>query len=118
MDKKWKIIYYETEKGDSPVFKFINGLELNTRTKVSNTLDLLKEFGTKLGLPHSKKLTGTQLWELRILGGNSIRILYIAMIGKNFLLIHGFQKKKQKTESKEIKTAEKRLREYKMKDRR
>jgi len=114
VDKKWKIIYYETEKGDSPVFKFINGLELNTRTKVSNTLDLLKEFGTKLGLPHSKKLTGTQLWELRILGGNSIRILYIAMIGKNFLLIHGFQKKKQKTESKEIKTAEKRLREYKM----
>lgn len=114
MEEKWKISYYETEQRASPVFDFINGLELKARTKVANTLDLLKEFGTRLGLPHAKKITGTELWELRILGSDSIRIFYIAVIGKKFLLLHGFQKKKQKTERKEIKTAEERLRDYKM----
>lgn len=112
MDQKWKILYYETAQGKSPVFDFIGGLDLRARTKVSNTLDLLKEFGTQLGYPHSKKLAGTELWELRIIGSDSIRILYVAVIGKNFLLLHGFQKKKQKTDRKEIRTAEDRLRDY------
>ena len=59
-----------------------------------------------------KKITGTDLWELRILGSESIRIFYVAIIGKNFLLLHRFQKKKRKTDRKEIKTAEERLRDY------
>lgn len=112
MTQKWKILYYETEQGKSPVFDFISSLELKARSKVADTLDLLKEFGTKIGLPHSKKLTGSELWELRILGNDSIRIFYVAVVGKNFLLLHGFQKKKQKTDRKEIKTAEERLRDF------
>ena len=113
MDQKWKIVYWETEKGAFPVFDFIDSLELKAKTKVADTLDLLKEFGTKIGLPHAKKLAGSQLWELRILGSNSIRIFYVAIVDRNFLLLHGFQKKKQKTDKKEIKTAEKRLRKFK-----
>jgi len=66
-------------------------------------------FGIRLGLPHVKKLTGTQLWELRILGSDSLRVLYIAMTGKTFVLLHGFKKKKDKTPPKEIKIAEGRL---------
>lgn len=113
MDQKWKILYYETAQGKSPVFDFISGLELKGRTKVSNTLDLLKEFGIKLGSPHAKKLAGTEVWELRVLGSDSIRILYVAVIGRNFLLLHGFKKKKQKTDRKDIKTAEDRLKDFK-----
>lgn len=113
MDQKWKIVYYETEQGASPVFDFIGALELKARTKVANALDLLKEYGTKIGLPHAKKLSGSQLWELRILGSDSIRIFYVAIVDKNFLLLHGFQKKKQKTDKKEVKIAVERLKEYK-----
>jgi len=112
MDNKWKIIYFETGQGKSPVFDFIGSLELKARLKVANTLDLLKEFGTKIGLPHSKKLANSQLWELRILGSDSIRIFYVAAVGKKFLLLHGFQKKKQKTGRKEIKIAEQRLEDF------
>lgn len=112
MDSKWKLVYYETVQGASPVFDFIGSLELKARTKVANTLDLLKEYGTKIGLTHAKKLTGSELWELRILGSDSIRIFYVAIVDKNFLLLHGFQKKKQKTDRKEIKTAEERLRDF------
>lgn len=113
MDTKWKLVYYETERGKSPVFDFVGSLELKARTKVADTLDLLKEFGTKIGMPYAKKLAGSELWELRILGGDSIRIFYVAIVDKNFLLLHGFQKKKQKTDRKEIKTAQKRLRDFK-----
>ena len=112
MDAKWKLVYYETEQGKSPVFNFVNSLELKVRTKVADTLDLLKEFGTKIGMPYAKKLAGSELWELRILGSDSIRIFYVAIVDKNFLLLHGFQKKKQKTDRKEIKTAERRLRDF------
>ncbi len=64
-------------------------------------------------VPHVKKLTGTELWELRILGSDSVRVLYVAMTGKTFVLLHGFKKKKDKTPPKEIKTAESRLVELK-----
>ncbi len=114
MSVQWKIIYYETSQGSSPVSDFIDRLDPKAKSKIINTLDLLKEFGVRLGLPHTKKLAGTELWELRILGSNSIRIFYVTTIGKTFLLLHGFIKKKQKTERKEIKTAEERLRDYKI----
>jgi phage-related protein len=112
MDNKWKIKAYESTNGDQPIEKFIKSLDKKARLKVSRTLDLLEEFGLEGAYPHVKKLTGTSLWELRILGGDSIRILYITVAGRIFLLLHGFKKKKQKTPSRELKVAEERLREY------
>lgn len=113
MPEEWEIVYYQTRRGESPIFEFIRGLELGARAKVSNALDLLKDYGVRLGSPHVKKLVGTEIRELRVVGGDSIRIFYIAVVGKKFLLLHGFQKKKQKTEQKEISKAEARLRDYK-----
>lgn len=112
MAERWEILLYETIKGDSPVNDFILSLDLKTQSKVRAGIKMLREFGIHLGLPHIKKLTGTELWELRILGGDSIRILYIAISGKNFLLLHGFKKKKDKTPPKEIRVAEDRLAEF------
>lgn len=112
MDEKWGIEYYETANGSIPVKEFIDKIDVIAKNKIANALDLLEEYGIALGLPHSKKVAGTQLWELRIVGGNNIRIFYIARSGKTFLLLHGFQKKKQKTDTKEIKVALKRLDDY------
>lgn len=113
MDEKWKIVYYQSANGKFPVFDFIQSLNPKAKGKISNSLDLLEEFGIKLKLPHVKKLAGTNLWELRILGNDSIRIFYITISGKGLLLLHGFKKKKQKTDRKEIKIAEARLTDYK-----
>ncbi len=112
MDTKWKIKVYTSLGGDIPVKEFIKSLDKKAQIKVSRTIDLLEEFGLEGAHPHVKKLVGTSLWELRILGGDSIRILYITMTGKVFLLLHGFKKKKQKTPPKEIKIAQERLKEY------
>ncbi|MBI4084465.1 MAG: type II toxin-antitoxin system RelE/ParE family toxin [Candidatus Levybacteria bacterium] len=112
MDEQWKIQLYRTPKGNSPVKEFIDSLELKAQAKVYDAVNLLRDFGTRLGLPHVKKLADTELWELRILGTDNIQILYIAVTGKAFLLLHGFKKKKDKTPPKEIRIAEERLAEH------
>lgn len=112
MEEKWKVLVYESLSGDKPVEEFIKALEEKTRLKVGRMFDLLKDFGLEGVYPHVKKLTGTSLWELRILGADSIRIFYVTITGKVFLLLHGFKKKTQKTPGKEIMIAQKRLDEY------
>jgi len=112
MGTGWKVLYYETSSGKSPIFEFIQSFEMKTRAKITSTIDLLIEHGINLGLPYSKKLVGSDLWEIRILGTNNIRIFYVAIINRQFLLLHGFKKKKQKTDKREIDLAEKRLDEY------
>lgn len=111
---KWKIDYYSTSSGRTPVEEFIDGLPEKTKTRVYNTFELLSEFGPILRMPHAKKVIGMPLWELRILGEQSLRFFYIAKIGQVFLLLHGFVKKEQKTPRKEIKTAVERLRNWQL----
>ena len=74
MDPKWKIIYYETFQGKYPVLEFIQDLGVRAQNKIVEALEQLEEFGILLGRPHSKKVTGTPFWELRILGSDNIRI--------------------------------------------
>jgi len=113
----WKVKAYESTSGDKPVEEFIKSLDERGRLKVSRTLDLLGEFGLEGAYPHVKKLVGTPLWELRILGADSVRILYVTITGRVFLLLHGFKKKTQKTPKQEISTAKKRLIEYQSRSR-
>lgn len=109
----WDIVYYQVPQGNNfPVYDFINSLDPKAKSKVINTINLLESYGTRLHLPHAKKLAATNLWELRILGSDSIRILYVTVADKKFLLLHGFLKKKQKIDRREIKIALERLKEY------
>lgn len=113
MGESWNILLYKTIEGKSPVEEFIRSLELKGQSKVRDVINLLLVYGMRLGLPHIKKLAGTEFWEIRILGSDSIRILYIATTGRTFLLLHGFKKKKDKTPNKEIRIAEERLADHK-----
>ncbi|HCS78130.1 TPA: type II toxin-antitoxin system RelE/ParE family toxin [Patescibacteria group bacterium] len=108
----WKIKYYAPLNSTSPVYEFIESLSEIAQSKIYQTFELLIEYNVLLRGPHVKKVIGTALWELRILGADSIRIFYIAIEGSTFLLLHGFKKKQQKTPQKEIQTAIKRLAEY------
>lgn len=116
MVKSWRIIYYETFQGGSPVYGFIENLDPKAQAKISNTFDLLEQYGTSLGPPHIKKLKSVNLWELRILGSDNIRIFYVIYFERTFLLLHGFLKKKEKTDKKEVKVALGRLKEYKKRE--
>lgn len=85
------------------VEKFISSLEKQTIAKVLRTIDLLEEFGHKLGMPHSKKVT-KELFELRVRGQQEVRIFYV-FYRDTLYLVHGFIKKSQKTPQKELGTA-------------
>lgn len=109
----WKINYYKLPSGREPIQEFIEKLPEKARSRAYYTLELLAEFGPILKMPHVKKVSGTVLWELRILGESSFRFFYVAIMEKTFLIIHGFTKREQKTPKKEIETALERLREHK-----
>ena len=72
----------------------------------------IQEYGLSVAIPHIKKLTGTSLWEIRILGNDSIRLLYVVIDKDGILVLHGFIKKSQKTPYKEIDIATSRYKQY------
>lgn len=101
MENKWKIIYYISATGENPVKKLLDA-HLKAKLKTLRILSNIEEFGLSFAIPHIKKLTGTPLWEIRILGEDSVRILYVTRQEKQILLLHAFIKKTDKTPRKEI----------------
>jgi phage-related protein len=109
---KVKVFYYISTSGKNPVREFILSLQKPQQAKVRRILTLAENYGLDLIKPYVKKLSGTPLWEIRIIGKESIRILYITKSGNVILALHGFVKKTQKTPLREIDTALKRLEDY------
>lgn len=103
---KWKVIEYETERGEAPVSEFIKKQQPQAIAKIAHLIDLLEIHGVFLGMPHAKKLEN-YLYELRIRGKEEIRIIY-GFKEKTIFLLHGFKKQKQKTPPKEIEAAKQR----------
>ena len=107
----FEVIYYK-ENDHAPVVEFISKRSPKEQAKILREIDLLEEFGLSLGMPHIRKITNYELWELRIkFGTNIFRILFKEMEG-NFVLLHGFQKKTNKIPKREINTALRRLEKY------
>jgi len=107
-----KIIYYISNNKDNPVKEFVDSLEIKQKIKVFHIFKLIIKYGINSIPQHIKKLTGTPLWEIRILGKDNIRIIYIISQRQTVLLLHGFIKKTQKTNSKEIYIAIKRCQQW------
>lgn len=100
-----EIYYYTTARGGNPVLDFILSLDKPQQAKVRRLLLTIEKYGLDTVIPHIKKLTGTPLWELRIIGKDNLRVLYV-IPGKNCILaLHGFVKKTQKTPEKELSIA-------------
>lgn len=109
---EWTIRYYIAPSGDIPVMEFIQSLPERTVSKVLRAIDLLSLFGIFAKAPHVKKLVGTPLWELRVIGGDNIRIFYFIHTEKTCILLHGCVKKTNKTSQRELAAALKRYELY------
>lgn len=78
--------------------------------------DLMIEYGSNLGMPHTKSISGG-LFELRLKSKEGIaRIFYCTQVGQNIIMLHSFVKKSQKTPKKELSIALTRLQEVKKND--
>lgn len=89
-----------------PVVEFLRGIEAKLRAKAARTIELLRQFGPTLPLPHARKLSGYPLWELRVKqGSNIVRMFYFAKEGTTYVVTSGYVKKTDKTNRSEIERA-------------
>lgn len=86
---------------------FITSLDGKTHARVAAAIDLLERGGSQLSMPHSRKMS-RNLYELRVRGQIEVRVFYTIQANAIYLL-HAYQKKSQKTPSKELSTALARL---------
>ena len=108
-----EIRFYRTESGKCPVEEFLDGLSGKQAQKVTWVLQLIEDL-ERVPSQYFKKLVNTDdIWEVRVqVGGNIFRLLGFIDGGYLVVLTQGFQKKSQKTPSKEIDIAEKRKHDY------
>jgi phage-related protein len=107
-----EIIFYETDFGEKPVEEFLADLDPAPRAKVVRTLELLRKQQIVTS-KFWKKLSGTNLWEVRVeYAGNIYRLLAATAKGNRVILLHAFQKKSQKTPRQDMEIAEQRQKRY------
>ena len=108
----FEIIFYQDSKGRSSILDYLDELKAsgskNSRVKLDKILyciRLLEEQGRGLNMPHARHLDG-EIWELR---PSNDRTLFAGFIGNQFVLLHCFEKKTQKTPRREIEKAKREL---------
>src|SRR6185437_1833121 len=107
-----EISFYETDFGDKPIEEFLVTLEPAARAKVVRTLEMLRTLPV---IPSKfwRKLSDQTLWEVRTeYAGNIYRILATTAKGNRVILLHGFQKKSQKTPRQDMEIAQQRQKRY------
>jgi phage-related protein len=105
MATDWNIEFYLEADGTSPVEQFLDNLDLKTRTRFQWSLVQLQARNVQAREPLARHLEG-DLWELREESSTNIyRIVYFFFTGRRIVLLHGFQKKTQRTPRRELETA-------------
>jgi phage-related protein len=89
------------------VEKFLDSLELHTRSKIFRLFELLEKYGQSVGMPYLKQID-RRLWELRIHGQQEVR-LFATFSNQLVIILHGFIKKSMRIPWNELETARQRL---------
>ena len=102
---KFEVVFYEKLDGTKPVADFIKSLPAAMRAKITRSLRLLEDNGTRLREPYSKPLRDG-IFELRVKFASDIsRILYFFFVGNKIIVTNGFVKKADKAPPNEIERA-------------
>lgn len=103
---EWSIEYYSDE-----IEKKILSLPSGLLARYLRLTDLMLEFGSNLGMPHTRFIE-EGLLELRIKSKEGIgRVFYCSLVGKKIVMLHLFIKKTNKTPKKELQIAKNRMKE-------
>ena len=102
--------FYALGSGREPVREWLKKLDVEDRKLIGEDIKDV-EFSWPIGMPLCRSL-GAGLWEVRsqLAGGRIARIIFCVHQGREVLL-HGFMKKTQKTQPREIELAAKRMKE-------
>jgi len=108
----WEVLFYSLPSGRQPVLGWLSEQPAAVRAAFAHLFELLEDKGTAVGEPHVKPL-GKKPYELRVNGrGGTYRTLYFAASGQRFVMLHGFQKKTQKTPAADLEKARRRMADF------
>lgn len=119
----FEIEFYSTENGKEPVADFIKSLSPKESAKIVRDLDLLQKFGYNLHYPYVDTIKGKKykgLLGLRTkISSNIFRIFYFVVVcideeqqKYKAVLLHGIQKKSNKTPKIDLETALERMKDF------
>lgn len=112
IDRSKKITgrFYALASGRRPVRDWLLQLDKDDRRIVGRDIQKV-EFGWPLGMPYCRPL-GHGLWEVRsdLTSGRIARVIF-CIVGGEMVLLHGFEKKTQKTPQQDIALALRRMKE-------
>lgn len=104
----WTIAYY-----DDSVQEEILAMPSGFLGRYLRYTDRMETYGPDLGMPHTRAM-GDGLFELRLKAAEGIaRVLYCTMVGRKIVVLHQFIKKTEKTPTRELETARRRMKEFK-----
>lgn len=103
------VAFYNDIAGHTPVSEFLFSLSEKERNKCFQYIDILSEFGNRLTSQYVKHIEGDS-WELRPeFGGVEMRLFCFIWTGDLIVFLHGFKKKSQKTPSRKLAVAKRRM---------
>ena len=109
---EWVVVSYIDPRRRTPVEEYLDRLPVKDRARVIRVIELLETYGAELRMPHARHLR-RKLWELRVdARPTSYRVIFAALPGRQFVLLHMFAKKTDTTPSQEIENAERRMADY------
>lgn len=107
---KLPVKFYATESGNEPVREWLKSLPENERKIIGYDIRTV-QFGFPIGMPLVKQID-KKLYEIRsTLPDKIARIIFTIKDGEVIFLLHGFIKKSQKIEKRELELAKKRLKD-------
>lgn len=111
----YNIDFYRDEKGNVPVKDYMVSLKkkgskdsLIKLKKIQEYMDVVELNGTRAGMPYVRHLDG-DIWEMRPLKD---RMLFFGFDGNTIVFLSHFRKMTQKTPPREIKKANKLMKDY------
>jgi phage-related protein len=107
MDRPIPVVFFRLDSGREPVRDWLKGLDRQNRKLVGKDIKTL-QFGWPVGMPVARKVAD-ELWELRSRLKTGIARTFFTVYAEHIVLLHGFVKKTQKTPTKELAVAKRRL---------
>ena len=101
------VVFFRLDSGKEPVREWLRSLDQEGRRAIGADIKTL-QIGWPVGMPLARKLSDN-LWELRSRLKTGIARTFFTMHAKKLVLLHGFIKKSQKTPTKELAIAKRRL---------
>ena len=103
--------FYQSSSMQEPVREWLKSLSTEDKKLIGEDIKTA-QFGWPLGMPLVKKIE-KDIWEIRTNLRDRISRVLLTRQGPYLVLLHGFIKKSQKTPSKDLDLARRRMKEVK-----